>query len=146
MYEMTIADRIRNKRNELNLSQSDLAVRANYCDKTRISKIENSGNDISMKQVKRIAAALGVSTAYLMGWEEQARVFVQEVSEQTKSISNFLKTHTVDYNRLFDELLKQYEKEDVERAFKFTTAFLRATPERQKIALEILQQSHPEDS
>lgn len=66
---MTIADRIRNKRNELKLSQSDLAERANYCDKTRISKIENSGNDISMKQVKRIAAALGVSTECLMGWE-----------------------------------------------------------------------------
>lgn len=66
---MTIADRIRNKRNELKLSQAELAERAKYCDKTRISKIENSGNDISMKQVKRIAAALGVSTECLMGWE-----------------------------------------------------------------------------
>ena len=67
---MTIADRIRQKRHELQLSQTELAERAEYYDKTRISKIENSGNDISMKQVKRIAKALGVSSAYLMGWEE----------------------------------------------------------------------------
>ena len=69
---MTIGDRIRNKRIELQLSQSDLAVRANYSDKTRISKIENSGNDISMKQVRRLADALGVSSAYLMGWEDSS--------------------------------------------------------------------------
>lgn len=67
---MTIADRIRQRRLDLNLSQSELAVRANYYDKTAISKIEHSGNDISMKQVKRLAKALSVSSAYLMGWEE----------------------------------------------------------------------------
>ena len=67
---MTVGDRIKQKRCELELSQSDLAKRANYSDKTRISKIENSGDDISMKQIKRIAEALNVSTAYLLGWED----------------------------------------------------------------------------
>lgn len=68
---MTIADRIRQKRTELNMSQSELAQRANYYDKTSISKIEHSGNDISMKQVKRVAKALGVSMEFLMGWENE---------------------------------------------------------------------------
>lgn len=67
---MTIADRIRIKRNELQISQSELAIRAGYSDRTAISKFENAGNDITMKQVKRVATALGVSTAYLMGWED----------------------------------------------------------------------------
>ena len=67
---MTVADRIRNKRIELGLSQTDLAKLAKYSDKTRISKIENSGDDISMKQIQRVASALNVSAASLMGWEE----------------------------------------------------------------------------
>lgn len=67
---MTVADRIREKRLERDLSQADLARLANYSDKTAISKIENAGNDITMKQVRRIAKALGVTDAYLMGWEE----------------------------------------------------------------------------
>lgn len=67
---MTVGDRIRQTRIEKGLSQTELADRANYFDKTRISKIEHAGNDISMKQVRRIANALGVSSAYLMGWED----------------------------------------------------------------------------
>ena len=68
---MTVADRIRHKRTELNMSQDELAKKAKYSDKTRISKLENSGDEISMKQVKRVAEALGVSSAYLMGWEDE---------------------------------------------------------------------------
>lgn len=73
---MTIADRIREKRNELNYSQTELAYKAGYNDKTAISKFENAGNDITMKQVKRIAKALGVTSAYLMGWEEEVQEFI----------------------------------------------------------------------
>lgn len=65
---MTVADRIRQRRRDLELSQEDLAKRAGYTDKTSISKFENSGNDISMKQINRLAAALNCSSVYLMGW------------------------------------------------------------------------------
>jgi len=68
---MTIGERIKEKRKELNLSQEDLAKKAGYKDKTAISKFEHKGNDITMKQVKRVASALGVSASYLMGWEEE---------------------------------------------------------------------------
>lgn len=66
---MTVADRIKEKRMELNMSQTELAKKAGYSDKTSISKIESSGDEISLKKVNRIADALNVSTAYLMGWE-----------------------------------------------------------------------------
>ena len=68
---MTIADRIRLKREQLNLSQDELAKRCGYADKTSISKIENAGDDITLKKIKRIATALGVSHSYLMGWEDE---------------------------------------------------------------------------
>ena len=71
---MTIGDRIKEKRKELHLSQEALAKLAGYSDKSAISKFEHSGDDISMKQVKRVAQALGVSSAYLMGWEREDRI------------------------------------------------------------------------
>ena len=75
---MTVGERIRQTRIAKDLSQTELAERAHYSDKTRISKIEHSGNDISMKQVRRIAKALGVSSSYLMGWEDAPGVAVTE--------------------------------------------------------------------
>lgn len=99
---MTIADRIRNIRNELQLSQTELAERANYCDKTRISKIENSGNDISMKQVKRIALALGVPMESLMGWS------VPEDTPQAKEIRNSYLTNTFKLSEDEKQLIEAY--------------------------------------
>lgn len=66
---MTIADRIKLKRLEKDMSQTELAIRAGYNNKTAISKLEHAGDDISMKQVKRVAMALNVTPAFLMGWE-----------------------------------------------------------------------------
>lgn len=78
--EETIADRIKRIRNSKQLSQSDLAKLAKYSDKTAISKIENAGDNITMKQVKRIAIALNVTPAYLMGWDEPEVDVDKEIS------------------------------------------------------------------
>ena len=94
---MTIADRIKQKRIELNLSQTDLAQRAEYSDKSAISKIEHAGDDITMKQVKRIAKALNVTSAYLMGWESPRNQEFIELFEDAnpvvqESVVNLLKS------------------------------------------------------
>ena len=81
---MTIADRIRLKRNELNLSQTELAERAGYSDKTAISKFEHAGDDISMKQIKRVAKALGTTSAFLMGWDEEDSPTIEEMKRAAK--------------------------------------------------------------
>lgn len=66
---MTVGERIKLRRLELKLSQSELAKKAGYSDKSAISKLEHSENDITLKQVKRIADALDVSPSFLIGWE-----------------------------------------------------------------------------
>ena len=78
---MTIGERIKNLRNEKDLSQGDLAKLAGYSDKTAISKFEHAGDDISMKQVRRVANALNVPASYLMGWGE---VEISANAEQRK--------------------------------------------------------------
>jgi len=76
---MTVADRIRLKREELNLSQDELAKRLGNKDKSTICKIEKSGDNITMRNIKRIADALGVSSQYLLGWEEKSQELKKEI-------------------------------------------------------------------
>ena len=82
---MTVADRIKEKRLELNLSQTELAKRAGYTDKTSISKLEHSKDDISIKQISRLADALGTTTANLMGWADPIS---DAISESIKALTN----------------------------------------------------------
>lgn len=70
---MTVADRIKALRTELEVSQAELARRIGNKDKSTISKIESYGDNISLKDISRIATALGTTSAYLMGWEEPQR-------------------------------------------------------------------------
>ena len=142
---MTIGERIKQRRIELEMSQDELGKKVGYKSRSSIQKIESARN-LPITKVELMANALECTPAYLMGWEEQARAFSEEMARQTKPIKGFFETHTVDYGRIFEALLEQYGEKDVERAFRFTRAFLSATPERQKIALEILQQSHQGDS
>lgn len=81
---MTIGERIRIKRTELGLSQTELADRAGYSDKTAISKLEHAGNDISMKQIKRVAKALGTTSSVLLGWEDDATPTMEEEERALK--------------------------------------------------------------
>lgn len=67
---MTVADRIRQLRERLGMTQDELAERLGYNGKSSISKIETSGNDITLKKISRIAPALHTSEAYLMGWTD----------------------------------------------------------------------------
>lgn len=66
---MTVGDRIKLRRQELEMSQAEVAAAAGYSDKTSVSKLENAGDNISMKQVNRLAKALRCTSSYLMGWE-----------------------------------------------------------------------------
>ena len=68
---MTIADRIKDARKEKNLTQEQLAKMCGYSNKSNISRIENAGDDVTAKQVRRIAEQLGVSVEYLMGYENK---------------------------------------------------------------------------
>lgn len=64
-----IGKRIKAKREELGITQEELASRLGYKSKTTIAKIENGTNDIVQSKVVAFAEALGTTTAYLMGWE-----------------------------------------------------------------------------
>ena len=65
-----IYQRIKTRREELGLTQEDLAHRMGYKSKSSINKIEMGKNDIPQSKVVAFAKALETTTAYLMGVDE----------------------------------------------------------------------------
>jgi transcriptional regulator with XRE-family HTH domain len=78
---MTTGERIKQKREEKGLTQSDLAKLAHYTDKTSISKIENAGDNITTKTAMRIAKALNCDYRELFGWLDNYETLDMTVEE-----------------------------------------------------------------
>ena len=75
---MELSDRVRCRREELGITQDDLAKRMGYKSRVSINKIEN-GRPVSQKIIIRLAEALGVSVPYLMGWDEKPAEDLQDM-------------------------------------------------------------------
>ena len=65
-----IGKRIRSRREQLGMTQEELASRLGYKSKTTIAKIENGTNDIVQSKVTEFAKVLDTTPAYLMGWTQ----------------------------------------------------------------------------
>lgn len=84
-----IGKRIRKRREELKMTQEELAEKLHYKSKTTIAKIENGTNDIVQSKVVEFAKALKTSPAYLMGWIDLA-----EKNKPTKDELALFKANT----------------------------------------------------
>lgn len=91
---MTLYDRIRTRREQLNMSQEELAKRLGYKSRSTIAKIESGENDITQSKIVAFAKALGVKPGYLMGWED-----VPEPSPSL-SLTQQEETHIKKYRQL----------------------------------------------
>lgn len=79
---MNIGERIKIKRIEKGWSQRDLAAKMNYSNHSTIGKIETGKVDIPQSRIVQFAEVLGVSVAYLMGWEEEIKKRPAETAER----------------------------------------------------------------
>lgn len=112
---MTLADRVKIRREELGLSQEQLALRMGYSSRTSINKIEN-GRPCSQKIIARLADALNVSIPYLMGWEdsEKEKPTAQDdgLSEKQNALIDFAKSLSEDQAAVALRLLKSLVEAD----------------------------------
>ena len=67
---MNLGEKVRLRREQLDWSQEELADRMGYKSRSSINKIEN-GRAVSQKIIFRLSEVLGVSVAYLMGYEDK---------------------------------------------------------------------------
>ena len=91
-----IGKRIRTRREELGITQEELASRLGNKSKTTIAKIENGTNDIVQSKVIEFAQVLDTTPAYLMGWlQYDERTSGKEASDDKviKMAQNYLYFH-----------------------------------------------------
>ena len=80
---MEIGERIRRRREELDMTQDELARAAGYKSRSSINKIEIDGRGLPQKKVADIAKALKVTPSYLMGWEDEEVATLTAMQEET---------------------------------------------------------------
>ena len=105
---MDLGTRVRQRREELGLSQEDLALRMGYSSRTSINKIEN-GRPCSQKIISRLAEALGVGIPYLMGWDEEKTEQPTEfdgLSEKRKALIQFAMSVPEDKAEMMLQVMK----------------------------------------
>ncbi len=66
---MEIGQIIKKRREELGMSQEELALKAGYKSRSSINKIEVDGRGLPQSKIQAIANALKTTPASLMGWE-----------------------------------------------------------------------------
>lgn len=78
-----IGNRIKRRREQLGMSQDELAEKMGYKSRSTIAKIEKGVNDVVQTNIVKFSEVLGVSVAYLMAWDE-------EPTEETKKDNDSL--------------------------------------------------------
>ena len=125
---MTTGDRIRNRRQELGLTQEDLAKKMGLAGKSTVSKIESAGNEVSLKQVRKYAEALNCTAGYLLGMDEnpsgpeQLPLFSEEDREKVEAEAD--KVRPAYQKRIIAESLGLFDSKkqsDILQAFHFYT-------------------------
>ena len=87
---------IKKRRLELDMTQSDLAKKLGYSDKSMIAKIEKGAVDLSQSKITAFAKALKTTEVALMGWDDSSEpaaatghnmsALPKEVLEQLKPV------------------------------------------------------------
>lgn len=126
----TIGSRIRDRREELGLSQDELGKRLGYKSRSSINKIELDQRNLTQSKIKAIADALDTTPAYIMGWNEPD---ITPMGETSKRIQNALQNANISYEELSartgipESTLQRYvagkaEKIPTERLIKISLA------------------------
>ena len=67
---MNIGERIKYRREELGMSQEELATKLGYKSRSSVNKIENDASGLPQSKIVAIANALRTTPSYIMGWLE----------------------------------------------------------------------------
>lgn len=65
---MKVGERIKRRRLELGMTQTDLALKMGYKTKSAICEVEKDGSNLTQNRLVKFAEALHCTPADLMGW------------------------------------------------------------------------------
>lgn len=90
---MEIGAKVKSLRKSLGLTQKELAERCGYKSLTTINKIELGINSIPLNTIEKLASALEVSPAYLMGWTDN---YNDNIDKENQELYNLIQQLTDD--------------------------------------------------
>lgn len=99
---------IKKRRLELQLTQTDLASKLGYADKSMIAKIEKGLVDLPQSKILAFADVLQISPSDLMGWEQVDTNFSGK--EAPKEIYDKFRNNVSKFHGDSKELLDIYQK------------------------------------
>lgn len=96
---------IRNRRKELKMTQSELANKTGYNNKSSIATIESGKVDLPLSKINEFAKALECTPGYLMGWEDAPSAFEKIEglsSDETALVANYRMLSPNGQEKLFE--------------------------------------------
>ena len=101
---MTIGERIKKRRTELDLSQEEVANELGYKSRTSVFKVEQGITDLPLSKVKEFAKVLKTTPSYLMGWEDD---------EGNLDVDNLPKKEKLNYEEFMEQSKFFFNDENV---------------------------------
>ena len=68
---MEVGERIKLRREALNMTQDELAQKVGYTSRSSVAKVESNANGMVQSKLVAFANALQTTPAYLLGWEDE---------------------------------------------------------------------------
>lgn len=115
---MTIGERIKIRREELGMSQEELAKRMGYSSRTTIAKIESGANNLRQTKVKKFSEVLDVTPSWLIG--------VDYYVDDSLADDDFLRDRTERFKRMVLEYQQMLERENQSEEKEILTAYKNA--------------------
>lgn len=114
----TIGERIKKRREELNMTQAELARILGYKSRTSVYKMELGERGLPQKKIKQIAEALHTTPEYIMGWEEKPKEKEQtsltgkeEIHERVFKAKEVFRIE-LDKSKIYEAILKAISELD----------------------------------
>lgn len=106
---LEIGERIKIRREELKMSQDELAKRIGYKSRSSINKIELGHYNLTQSKIKAIADALDTTPGYIMGWDElDESVDLEALRKQVKQAGVLSDLIISQYGEPADEALSMF--------------------------------------
>ena len=112
---MTTGERIKKRREELGMTQTELANKIGYSSYSTIAKIESGDNNLKQSKIKAFADALETTPAYIMGWEDEDKqepTPVYYLDDEAREMAEFMHKNPR-YKVLFDAV-RNVSAEDID--------------------------------
>ena len=129
---MTVGQRIKQRREELGLTQEELAQKVGYASRSSINKIELS-RELPSKKIALMADALDTTPSFLMGWTDNPD---PSHVGSVKTVESYLNEPIIE---VFER--KGIKPEQMKDAYQFIEQFLNLPPEKQEVVENLVKLS-----